>query len=143
MNTSKSNFGDRLRRLRREKGLNQDELADKAGMNRSYISLLENNHSSPTMEIVEKLASGLGVSILNLVQHQTESVIEYDASVMIEIYEGLKDLLDDEDEMMLIQPTEAEKAVLKGIRFSSGFKPDKRFYRDALLAYRRRKRSNS
>ncbi|MFH0766435.1 MAG: helix-turn-helix transcriptional regulator, partial [Calditrichota bacterium] len=52
------NFSARLKQLRREQGLSQGELADAAGINRSYLSMVENDRSSPTMEVVQKLAKG-------------------------------------------------------------------------------------
>ena len=72
-----------------------------------------------------------------------EQHIEYDTDTEFEMYPGLHDFLTDEDEMMLTQPTAGEVRHLKGIRFIGNFMPDKRFFRDALLAYRRRGSSNS
>jgi len=136
-------FGERLKAIRREKGLSQGDLADRAGINRSYLSMIENGHSSPTLDVVERLAVGMGITLWRLISEVNENNVNYNLEDGFEMYEGLRDLLQNEDEVMLIQPTANEIEMLKGVRFSGAFKPDARFYRDALLAYRRRSKSTS
>ena len=48
-----------LRRLRRAKGLSQEELADRAGINRNYVGMLEREQHSATVDMLEKLAEVL------------------------------------------------------------------------------------
>lgn len=55
-------FGSALRRLREAAGLSQDALAKKAGMDRTYPSLLERGLRSPTLKMFLRLARCLGVS---------------------------------------------------------------------------------
>lgn len=43
-------FGQRLRELRKAKGLNQKELAEKVGIDFTYLSKLENDRMSPPRE---------------------------------------------------------------------------------------------
>jgi transcriptional regulator with XRE-family HTH domain len=43
-------FGERLRELRKAKGLNQKQLADKVGIDFTYLSKLENDRRSPPRE---------------------------------------------------------------------------------------------
>jgi len=133
-------FGERLRQLRRECGLSQGELADRAEINRSYLSMIENNRSSPTMDVVTRLAKGLDISVWQLLSDVEERHFTYDATQEIDIYPGLKDLLDSEEDMLLINPSVDELELLKSIRFSSNYQPSKRFFIDALLDYRRSKR---
>jgi transcriptional regulator with XRE-family HTH domain len=45
-----------LRRLRHAKGLSQEELADRAGINRNYVGMLEREQHSATVDMLEKLA---------------------------------------------------------------------------------------
>lgn len=135
-------FNERLRELRRRRKMSQGELADAAGINRSYLSMIENGHSSPTMEVVERLAKALNVPIWQLTAAVEERHYTYDTDEVFEMYDGLKAFLADEDEMLLTQPTPEEIAVLRTFRFSSNFVPDKRFYRDALLAYRRTRKAS-
>ena len=61
-------FGRTLRRLRAERQLTQEELAQRAGVDYKYLQKLEGqNPSSPTLSTLEKLAKGLGVSLSELV----------------------------------------------------------------------------
>lgn len=52
-------FAQNLRRLRREKGLTQKEVADSVGCARAYISGLENGSHAASMAILKKLAQAL------------------------------------------------------------------------------------
>ena len=48
-----------LRRLRHAKTMSQEELADRAGINRNYIGMLEREQHSATVDMLEKLAEVL------------------------------------------------------------------------------------
>jgi transcriptional regulator with XRE-family HTH domain len=50
-----------LRRLRNAKGLSQEELAERARINRNYVGMVEREENSPTVETIEKLAVALDV----------------------------------------------------------------------------------
>jgi transcriptional regulator with XRE-family HTH domain len=56
----------RLRGLRAERGLTLDGLAERAGVSRSMISLIERGESSPTAAVLDRLAAGLGVTLASL-----------------------------------------------------------------------------
>jgi transcriptional regulator with XRE-family HTH domain len=61
-------IGDRLARQRKTLGLTQQALADKSGVRRSYIALLESHQNdNPTAQALRRLARALGVSIDYLV----------------------------------------------------------------------------
>jgi transcriptional regulator with XRE-family HTH domain len=51
--------GINLRRLRQERNLSQEELADRAGVNRNYVGMLEREEHSATVDMLEKLADVL------------------------------------------------------------------------------------
>ncbi len=55
-----------LRRLRQAEGLSQEDLADRAGINRNYVGMLEREEHSATLDMLEKLAQGLGVDAIEL-----------------------------------------------------------------------------
>jgi transcriptional regulator with XRE-family HTH domain len=59
-------IGDRVRELRDARGLSLDALAGRSGVSRSMISLVERGESSPTAAVLEKLATGLGVTLASL-----------------------------------------------------------------------------
>lgn len=52
-------LGDNVRRLRRERGLSQEELAFEAELHRTYISGIERGIRNPTITIVVKIARAL------------------------------------------------------------------------------------
>ncbi|WP_346962117.1 helix-turn-helix transcriptional regulator [Clostridium sp.] len=56
-------FGDRLKELREDKNLNQDELANMVCLTRSAISSYETNTNVPSLEIAIKLADIFEVSL--------------------------------------------------------------------------------
>lgn len=55
-----------LRRLRHAKGLSQEELASRAGVNRNYIGMLEREENSPTIDMLEKIADVLDADPVEL-----------------------------------------------------------------------------
>jgi len=50
-----------LRRLRQAKGLSQEELADRADINRNYVGMLEREQHAATIDMLEKLAEVLDI----------------------------------------------------------------------------------
>lgn len=55
-------FGDRIKKLRKEKGLTQEQLADEAQIERSYMGTIERGERNPTLLKVYKIAKALKVS---------------------------------------------------------------------------------
>ncbi len=51
-----------LRRIRAELGWSQEDLADHAGLHRTYISGLEREVRNPTLAVLEKLATALDMT---------------------------------------------------------------------------------
>ena len=54
-------IGDRLRVLREEKQLSQGDIEKRTGLLRCYISRVENGHTVPAIETIEKMARALEV----------------------------------------------------------------------------------
>jgi transcriptional regulator with XRE-family HTH domain len=61
-----SRIASRVRGLRADLGMTLDALAARCDVSRSMISLVERGESSPTAVVLEKIASGLGVSLATL-----------------------------------------------------------------------------
>ena len=59
----RKSFGARIRELRQEKNMLQSELADKVGIQESYVSNIETAAKEPCLEMIKMLADGLGVSL--------------------------------------------------------------------------------
>lgn len=56
-----------MRRIRRDKGWSQEELADRAGVHRTYISGVERLVRNPTITVVGRIAQALEISVGELV----------------------------------------------------------------------------
>lgn len=56
----------RVRELRSEHGYSLDALAERSGVSRSSISLIERARTSPTANVLDKLASALGVTLASM-----------------------------------------------------------------------------
>jgi len=50
-----------LRRTRQERGLTQEELAHRTGVNRNYVGMIEREENSPTVEMLERLCKALDI----------------------------------------------------------------------------------
>ena len=50
-----------LRQIRHAKGLSQEELADRAGINRNYVGMLERSEHAATVDMLDQLAIALDV----------------------------------------------------------------------------------
>jgi transcriptional regulator with XRE-family HTH domain len=59
-------IGDRLRILREEKKLSQGDIEKRTGLLRCYVSRVENGHTVPSVETLEKLAHALEVPMYQL-----------------------------------------------------------------------------
>jgi|SRR5271154_6270237 len=59
-------IGDRLRELRQQKKLSQAVIEKRSGLQRAYLSRVENGHTVPTIETLEKWAKALEVPIYQL-----------------------------------------------------------------------------
>jgi transcriptional regulator with XRE-family HTH domain len=60
--------GRNIRRLRRERGLSQEDLADEIGVHRTYMGGVERGERNLTLRSLERLAERLGVSPLSLLE---------------------------------------------------------------------------
>jgi transcriptional regulator with XRE-family HTH domain len=65
-NNAKMIIGDRLRALREEKKLSQGDIEKRTGLLRCYISRVENGHTVPAIETLEKMARALEVPLYQL-----------------------------------------------------------------------------
>lgn len=77
-------IGEKVKKIRMEKGLSLSELADRAGVAKSYLSSIERNiQSNPSIQFLEKIASVLDISVESLLQQTKHAEVD-------------RELLDDE-----------------------------------------------
>jgi transcriptional regulator with XRE-family HTH domain len=60
-------LGEELRRARDEAGLSQEEVAARAEIDRSYLSQLENDRKSPTLDLLMRVCEAIGVKTSTIV----------------------------------------------------------------------------
>lgn len=66
-------FSKTLKLIRKSKGLTQEQLAERSGIDYKYLQKLESkNPSSPTLQVLEKLAFGLGISLQEFIKEIEE-----------------------------------------------------------------------
>lgn len=59
-------FGGRVRQLRKQKDISQEELAHRADLHRTYIGMIERAEKNITLLNIEKIADALNVSIKDM-----------------------------------------------------------------------------
>ena len=61
-------FGKNVQRIRKEKNISQEKLAEYAGLHRTYIGMIERFERNITLINAEKVAHALGVNISELIK---------------------------------------------------------------------------
>ena len=61
-------FGNKLRQERLKQNLSQEAFADKVGVHRTYIGMVERAEKNVTLLTIEKIASTLGISVSELMK---------------------------------------------------------------------------
>jgi len=61
--------GERIRQLRKERNLSQEQLAERSGLHTNYVGQGERGEKNLTLETLEKIVSGLDVSLEELFRH--------------------------------------------------------------------------
>ncbi len=60
--------GRNAARIRKERGLTQEQLAERCGLSQQYLSGLEQGRRNPTIVTIYEVATALGVSHMDLVR---------------------------------------------------------------------------
>lgn len=69
-------IGDRIKQLRAQKGYSITELAELAGVSKSYLSYIERNvHNNPSLQVLTKIAAQLDTSLEYLLGTETSPAI--------------------------------------------------------------------
>ena len=66
MEAIKQKFGKKLRKIRNEVGISQEDLAAEAGLHRTYVSSVERGERNITLVNIYRLAKALGVEAKDL-----------------------------------------------------------------------------
>lgn len=82
-------FGKRIRALRKSKKLSQEELAEKCGLHTTYIGQIERGEKNASLESIQKLSNGLGISIAEIFSTFKSTHIETSNALADELYEKI------------------------------------------------------
>lgn len=61
-------LGKKIQRLRKQADLTQEELAEKIKVSRAYIGYIEQGRNAPSLEVLEKIARALKVSLPKILE---------------------------------------------------------------------------
>ncbi len=73
-------IGERIRDLREQKHLSQGDIEERTGLLRCYISRVENGHTVPSLETLERFAGALDEPLYKLFYYDEGPPSEYEAS---------------------------------------------------------------
>ena len=106
------NLSQKIRQLRKEKGLSLNKLAENAGISAAYLSQLENDVSKqPSAEILLKVASALGTTIADLL----DQPVRVHSGEFEDISDELREFIDKRGEALDIQKEDVR--MLMSIRY--------------------------
>ena len=106
-------FGKRIRALRSEQGVSQEELSFKAAISGAHLGQIERAVKKPTVETVGKLAAALGVPVTALFSAEFTPEVENGSATLAKINAQLSSMSEDE-----------QKDILRVIRIFKGFRDD-------------------
>ncbi|MBD8604720.1 helix-turn-helix transcriptional regulator [Pseudomonas sp. CFBP 8771] len=61
-------FGQRIRDLRKQRGISQEAFADKCGVMRTYMSRIETGAANPSLDAAKVIADALGIALADLLE---------------------------------------------------------------------------
>jgi transcriptional regulator with XRE-family HTH domain len=73
MKKNQLSLGDRIRQIRKQKGLTQDQVAEAAGIDSKSLSRIECNRFNPAIDTLQALAVALDVGIKDFFDQDAES----------------------------------------------------------------------
>ena len=77
-------LGKKIKQMRNQKGLTQEELADRCELTKGYISQLENDLNSPSIATLTDILSALGSNLSEFFQEEREEKIVFSKNEFIE-----------------------------------------------------------
>ncbi len=84
------NIGKQLRLVREGHNMLQKDLADQAGLDRSYVSKLERGLGDPTFSTLEKIAKAYQLSVPHLLNYGSQESLSLDIEAAIDALKTLK-----------------------------------------------------
>ena len=94
------NLGERIRELRTQQGLSQEQLALRTEITTTYLGLVERNLKNPTIKVIEQLCNALNISLENFFSHSFDIANSLD-SISIQILAQLNNRTNEEKKLIL------------------------------------------
>lgn len=66
-------FGAKIKEYRKQLGLSQEAVAEKAGIHRTYVSAIENGKTDLSLSIADKIAKALGKKLSQVIAEVEQS----------------------------------------------------------------------
>jgi XRE family transcriptional regulator, regulator of sulfur utilization len=67
-------LGRHIRQLRKQRRLTQEHLAERSGVHTQFVGAIERGKANPTLKVLTRVATALGVSLADLVDYEASSV---------------------------------------------------------------------
>ncbi|MBC5638000.1 helix-turn-helix transcriptional regulator [Ornithinibacillus sp. BX22] len=97
-------IGENLKKVREIRGLSLSELAEKAGISKSYLSNMERNlNENPSIQVLDKISKALQVDIQTLVGVKTSGNVELDIEWM-DFIDELRELRIEKEKIKELRP---------------------------------------
>ena len=106
------NIGNKLKELRVQKGLTQEELADRAELSKGFISQLERDLTSPSIATLVDILQVLGTDLNEFFSEKTEEQIVFSSS---DYFEKTDEACRNRTEWII---TKAQKNIMEPIRLT-------------------------
>jgi transcriptional regulator with XRE-family HTH domain len=115
-------LGENLRKLRRDRGFTQSELAEKAGVSATMITFYENGHKWPYPDTIKSLAKALKVPESDLFQDQKVSAANDSFKKVLSELETLKQNWNGEPHAVLKAFLSADERLRLSVEYLLGLK---------------------
>lgn len=100
MKSTKELLGGRVKELRKMRGLSQEELSEKVGIDSKHLSRIEVGRGFPSLDTLEKLADALNVELKDFFEFAHEAK---DTKGLMKALEGLTTGTDEEKLRLLVR----------------------------------------
>lgn len=81
-------LGERIKKVREEKELTQEDLDELTGLHYTYISKIEAGKKQPSLKSLEKITEALGVSLSQLFKEKQDTAIKSSFDKLLKIFEN-------------------------------------------------------
>ncbi|MDO6446767.1 helix-turn-helix domain-containing protein [Colwellia sp. 1_MG-2023] len=110
-------LGEKIKQLRQDAGLTQPELAEKAQIEQSYLSKLENEKGSPSFEVISKIASAFDMDVFTLIDSLSMSYLQENLQHIPEIAVKLESRREAKKQKMRRSYVLAAMLIVLGVAF--------------------------